>query len=163
MVRSGTVDEAIVNNCEHRWYVEHYRHCVYLWRPRIYRTIIIDDMSKVRGPVFISGYHKQKQRCSQMKCRTMRKLLNSGRHKHIEGRSYMIYQTIRSPEEVWNIYVRKMLIIDHLSNIKDTGFIYVRQKHEERWSKMRCRTLTWYFCLEETHTKNINHRWYVAH
>ena len=87
MVRYGTVEETIVNNCEHRWYLEHYGHCVYLWMTRIETTMIIDDMSNVRGSLFISGWHKQKQRCSQMKCRTTRTLLNSGRHKHREGRS----------------------------------------------------------------------------
>ena len=55
MVRSGTVEQAIVNNCEHRLYVEHYGHGVYLWRTRIYATMIIDDMSNVRGTVFICG------------------------------------------------------------------------------------------------------------
>ena len=76
MVRYGTVEEAIVNNCEHRWYVEHYGHGIYLWMTQTKTTMFTNEMSYNEDTIEL------------WKTQTYRRKV-----KHIEGR---ICQTIRT-------------------------------------------------------------------
>ena len=59
------------------------------------------------------------------------------------------------------------MVIDDMTNLKDTVCISTKHKHEEQWSLMICWTLkAFYLCLEFTNMKNdgmMTYSQYVKH
>ena len=55
-------------------------------------------------------------------------ILNSGKHKHNEGGSWMLFRTIMYGMELRKKQTYTMMIIDHVLNIKDMIFIFGTHK-----------------------------------